>query len=113
MMNDSFSKQLREDLDQEEKQDQPSQESISQMLGFLGSTVTEIIQSDIGRMIDKNMRKEIDGYVLSLSRIMRHDLAWQCILNAFAAKNESVPTKYHNQFNDMTHTKPSAPFIVE
>lgn len=114
-MNDSFSKQLREDLDQEQKKI-PSQESIAQMLGFLGSTVTEIIQSDIGKMIDRGMRKEIDGYILSLSRIMRHDLAWKCILSAFSVKNESVPTKYYTQFNDTTTTeptKPSSPFIVE
>jgi len=113
-MVDSFGKQLREDLAQESK---PSPEkvdtaTISQALGILGSAMTEIIASDIGQMIERDMRKEIDGYVLALSRIMRHDLGWKCIQNAFASKQETVPAKYKSQFNDMT-TKPSARFVVE
>jgi len=110
-----FIKQLREDISSEQPKPVPEKvdtATISQALGILGSTMTEIITSDIGQMIERDMRKEIDGYVLALSRIMRHDLGWKCVQNAFASKQETVPSKYKPQFNDMT-AKPSARFVVE
>jgi len=110
-MADSFSKQFREGIAQEQAKESQSNSSISQVLGIIGSTMTEVIESDIGKMIERDLRQEIDGYVLALSRIMRHDLGWKCILNAFASKQETVPAKYKSYFNDLT-TKPPARFVA-
>lgn len=73
-------------------------DTVASMLGLMGSIAVETIMSDIGQMLDKKMYHELDGYILALSRIMRHDMAWQCIVHVFADKNEPVPAKYYPQF---------------
>lgn len=82
---------------QKEKKD-----TVASMLGLMGSIAVETIMSDIGRMLDKKLFTELDGYVLALSRIMRHDMAWQCIIHVFADKNEPVPAKYYSQFGQQS-----------
>lgn len=73
-------------------------DSIATMLGLMGSIAIESIMADLKRMIEKSMHKEIDGYVLALSRIMRHDLAWQCIVQSFSESNEPIPSQYYSEF---------------
>lgn len=73
-------------------------QTVATMLGLMGSIAVETIMTDISGMIDKNMFKELDGYIFALSRIMRHDMAWQCIVHSFAEKNEPIPAKYYSHF---------------
>ena len=75
--------------------------SVATMLGLMGSMATEMIISDLGTMIDKKMQAQLDGYVLALSRIMRHDIAWQCVVKAFSDKKMSIPEKYGPQFGNL------------
>jgi len=78
------------------------QQTVVNMLGLMGSIAADTIISDIQRMLDKNLNSQLDGYIFALSRIMRHDLAWQCISEAFRGKNKLVPDKYYPHFNDHT-----------
>lgn len=81
-----------------EPSNEEQKETVANMLGLMGSNAVESIMSDIEKMIDRNLRSELDGYVLALSRIMRHDLAWQCIVNIFGDKNLPIPHYYFGQF---------------
>lgn len=73
-------------------------ESINALLNFIGNEAQKMITEDICDMIEKNMYRQLDGYVLSLSRIMKHETAWNCIIKAFANKNEPIPPCYYQQF---------------
>ena len=77
-------------------------DAVASMLGLMGSIAVETIMSDISRMLDKKLFTELDGYVLALSRIMRHDMAWQCIIHVFTDKNEPIPTKYYSEFGQQS-----------
>jgi len=73
-------------------------EDVVAMIGLMGAFAMETVVTDLSRMIDKNLRKEVDGYVLALSRIMRRDFAWECIKNVFKSKNEPIPAEYYGHF---------------
>ncbi len=63
----------------------------------LGRIQTAIVD-DIGAMIDKNQRYSIDGYILCLSRMISHEIAWSGVQEAYQAKNQTVPPKYAKLF---------------
>ena len=71
----------------------------AEMLGITSAGMSEAIISDIVGMIDKGYRRNLEGYILCLSRIVKHDMAWDCITVAFAKQKESVPAKYYQLFN--------------
>ncbi len=77
---------------------QPKKETLANIIGLMGSITIEVILSDINKMLEANKRENLDGYIFGLSRLLRHDLAWQCIVDAFADRNEPVPSKYYPQF---------------
>lgn len=93
----SFSKQLREQVSTKHKETIPANE-VSQMLGFIGSMAVDVVFNDLKQMIEKNKRAEIDGYVLALSRIMKHEIALECVEHAFREKGEPLPKKYNSLF---------------
>lgn len=100
----SFSKNLREQFqntsapDKDKTKETIAANEVSQMLGFIGSMAVDVVFSDLKQMIEKNKRTEIDGYVLALSRIMKHDIAFECIEHAFREKGEPMPKKYRSLF---------------
>jgi len=73
-------------------------ETLANIIGLMGSMTIEVILSDINKMLESNKRENLDGYIFALSRLLRHDLAWQCIVEAFSDHNEPVPFKYYPQF---------------
>lgn len=82
-----------------EMNDDNQKDAIANMLGLMGANAVESIMSDITKMLDRNMRDTLDGYVLALSRIIRHDLAWKCIVHSFADANIPIPQGYYRQFD--------------
>lgn len=82
------------------QQEIPKEQSsvICGLIGMVAEDMGEIIISDIEGMIDKEYRAALEGYVLCLSRILDHNVAWKHICNAFKNKNEKVPGKYFAQF---------------
>lgn len=72
---------------------------VAAILGFIGSSAAEMVTKDIEKLLDRNMLKELDGYVLAISKIMKHEIGWQCIVEAFAQKGKSIPQDYFKQFN--------------
>ncbi len=91
----STPKELRERFARPEDIQSPL---LSEVIGIISDDMREIIIADIEAMIDKKLRTAMEGYIFCLSRIMRHDLAWEYITAAFSSKNEKVPTKYYTQF---------------
>ena len=73
--------------------------NISLMLGYIASMGVSSIIDDLDKMIKQNKRQEVDGYILALSRIMKHSIAFDCIQKAFTKNNEVVPGKYKNIFS--------------
>lgn len=67
-------------------------------MGINAIGMVEIIVHDIKKMIDKEQRNSIDGYILCLSRIISKDIAWRCITKAFHDKSEPVPSRYQKLF---------------
>ncbi len=119
-MNKPFGRSLEQnikDLQQEKFEDglpvPDEKTSVANLIGLMGTMAVDTIVADIGHMIDKGLRKEIDGYVLALSRIMRHDFAWKCVVTAFAKKHEPTPSKYAPYFGDQSQTPPDKPMTVE
>ena len=89
-------KELRESFDQLKRTSNinEQQTNASAAIGILASQMTDTITDDISEMIERNRRQELDGYISCLSRIMNKKIAWKCILQGYAAKNEKVPTQY-------------------
>lgn len=75
--------------------------TVADLIGIVSSDMREIVITDIEGMIDKNYRTALEGYILCLSRIIKHDLAWEYITKAFANKNEKVPSKYSSLFGKL------------
>jgi hypothetical protein len=74
---------------------------VADVLGIIKDEMQESIIADLTAMIDKSYRAALEGYIYCLSRIVRHDVGWTCIIKAFAAKNEQVPKKYYAQFGQL------------
>jgi len=74
------------------------EELLMSALGVVANNMEESVISDISGMIEKEDRRAIDGYVLCLSRIMKHENAWNFICKAFQSKGEAVPSKYRKAF---------------
>lgn len=72
--------------------------SVSQMLGFIASSALEGIVSDINNMLNNELFTELDGYVLALSRIVKHEIAWVCIKQAFEQSHQHLPKRYYSLF---------------
>lgn len=79
----------------------PDAKIVADVLGIIKEEMQDTIVADISAMIEKNYRPALEGYVLCLSRIIRHDVGWKCITKAFSAKNEKVPQKYYAQFGQL------------
>jgi hypothetical protein len=79
------------------------------MLGLMGDIAIEGVTKDMQRMIDDGLRTELNGYILALSRLMKHDTAWKCLIEAFSAKSESIPKRFYVLFgkseDDRTQVK--------
>jgi len=71
---------------------------LSELLGITAINMVNTITSDISTMIDKGLTKELKGYILCLSRIMKHDIAWEYIQDSFKNCNEKIPQKYYELF---------------
>lgn len=92
-------KELQERFAAKKKADTTSSTtSLSELLGITAVNMIDTITADIVAMIEKDYRRALEGYIFCLSRIMKHDMAWQCILDAFSKTGEKVPKKYYKQF---------------
>jgi len=72
--------------------------AVSELLGITAKNMGDIIVSDIAGMIEQGFREALEGYVLCLSRIIKHDTAWKHIAVAFNKHEEKVPQKYYALF---------------
>lgn len=97
----SFIQNLRQDMSEKSKDNNKEtilSSDIMATLGLLGNMAQDAVVGDISNLIDAGMRKELDGYIFALSRIMKHDLAWESINKAFHCKKEPIPKKYFSYF---------------
>ena len=92
------------DLEKQFNDPKVDHNTIAAMLGIEASNMVEVIIADIAKMIEQDYRKPLEGYVLCLSRIMKHTIAWNCITEAFSQKNEKVPSKYYELFGQNADT---------
>ncbi len=70
----------------------------AEMLGFVSRMANETLLADLRQMICKNQMRELDGYIFALSRITKHELAWDCISKAFADEKSTIPSKFYPLF---------------
>lgn len=95
----SISKELRERFAQPEEKDTSGiSPIIAEALGIASEDLEEVIVGDISAMIDKGFRRNMEGYIFCLSRILDHAKCWKYINRAFNNRNEKVPGRYHQQF---------------
>ena len=94
--------ELAQQFAQENKQKpdnvQKQTSALSELLGITAMNMVNTITDDIANMIQTGYTKEIEGYILCLSRIMKHDTAWECIQDGFKRTNEKIPQKYYALF---------------
>lgn len=95
-------------------QDKPSgvTTNVSELLGLTIKDMEDTIVSDIAAMIEKGYRAPLEGYILCLSRIMKHETAWNHIVDAFRQQNEEVPKRYYPYFGRNLDEKPPPPHGV-
>lgn len=106
MQNKTQNQILREQF-QSEKKTSIDPSAVYQMIGLMGNIAANTIILDIDEMISLEKRKELDGYVFALSRIMRHEAAWEYITEGFSRKKETVPERYAPYFGQSAkNTKP-------
>ena len=75
-------------------QQSDAKQLISKIIGLTMANLDNAVVDDICKMIEEDRREGIDGYVLCLSRVLRHDVAQDLIKKAFESKNEKPPAKY-------------------
>lgn len=80
--------------------------NIAAAIGITAIGMTDTIVNDIYQMLEKEQRYSLEGYVLCLSRIISHKLAWECIHTAFRKKGEPIPKKYFPLFHEEEETSP-------
>ena len=89
--------------------DVPNDAPVADMISLMGDIAIEGVTKDMQKMIDGGFRMSLDGYVLALSRLMKHDTAWKCLVEAFSSKGESIPKRFYPMFgrseNDQTQVK--------
>lgn len=64
----------------------------------MGDIAVEGVTLDLQKMIDEGLRIQLDGYVLALSRLMKHKTAWKCLVESFSSRNESIPKRFYKLF---------------
>lgn len=69
------------------------------LLGINSLGMVETIIADISELLSRNEWKSLNGYVLALSRIISHEVAWKCITESFRQSKESVPKKFYEVFS--------------
>lgn len=94
----SISKNLGQQLASDNKNDPQQKQKITEMLGFMSVLAYEGIKEDIRSFLKEGYQKELDGYVLALSRMMKHKDAWDCIYNAFKETSNHLPNRYYKLF---------------
>lgn len=73
-------------------------EAIANLVGLVVSGFDETVISDLSTLIQQGRREGINGYVLCLSRVVRHELGWELVKKAFEQEKEKVPSKYNRLF---------------
>ncbi len=116
----SASKDLRDSINQNENNSSTNkttnsseiESTLSSLLGITYHNMNDILISDITKMIEDGQKYSLDGYVLCLSRIIKHELAWDCINAAFNKQKEHIPGKYYQLFNcPADHIDPTLPRV--
>lgn len=91
----SFGKELREQIHQQTKKpDARAAQEIAEVLGIVARAAIDGIIDDMRVMIKHSYWKQLDGYVLALSKVLAHDLAWDCTCKAFEQEKATPPPKY-------------------
>lgn len=72
---------------------------VAEVLGFISREAKDTIIKDISFMLEKELSKELDGYVYALTRIVEKTLMKECIIEAFAKCNMPIPDKYEKKVN--------------
>lgn len=88
--------------------------AIAELIGITAKNMGDTIIDDISTMIQKGFREALEGYILCLSRIIKHSIAWKCIGEAFGKTGEKIPQKYYELFGqDPSKIPERKGFIVE
>ncbi len=99
---------------QETHSEDAKRAGISELLGITAKNMGDTIIDDLATMIKKGFREALEGYVLCLSRIIKHSIAWKCIGEAFGKTGEKIPQKYYELFGqDPSKIPERKGFIVE
>ena len=80
--------------------------TFANLIGIQTIKMGETIIEDIFSMINKKQYNSLEGYVLCLSRIISHKIAWDCIMIAFERSKTSIPPHYYKLFQQ-TNSTPS------
>jgi hypothetical protein len=78
--------------------------TFANLLGIQAIRMGDTIIEDICSMVSKKQYNSLEGYVLCLSRIMAHKVAWECIMVAFEKSKTSIPPHYYKLFQQSIST---------
>ena len=93
-----FVKQFNQE-DEQSTNEPISKETFASLLGIQAIRMGDSIVSDISSMVEKKQYYSLEGYVLCLSRIMAHKVAWECIMLAFEKMKTEIPPHYNKLFH--------------
>lgn len=93
MPSESFSKKMRE------QSIKPDPSGTATLIGLYADSTAETVQSDLEHMIKNNLKEQMRGYVLCLSRYLNHNKIFPAIQNAFSNQSKTVPDDYFKLFN--------------
>ena len=106
----SYGRQMREQISATQDFDHKKvSEHVANSLGFIATQHKDAIIHDINQLVQKDRLRELDGYILALSRCMEHDLAWHCLSEVYQLCLRPIPDKYYLIFNKKRKEDQSPP----
>lgn len=78
-------------------QGEDPQQHVATLKKLVGLTVQQVDQTltdDLAQLIEKQMNNGVSGYLHCLSRLMRHDVAWEIVCAAYHRNDQKPPAKY-------------------
>jgi hypothetical protein len=98
MANDFFKKLTGQQPQQQGDSPEQHVDALKKLVGLTVKKVDETLTDDIAQLIRSGMHNGVSGYLHCLSRLMRHEVAWDIVCEAYRRNEQKPPAKYANLF---------------
>jgi hypothetical protein len=91
---------------EEQIQENPKEDvNPASAIGLVLSNYHSTILNDLRTMLKKQQTNSLEGYILCLSRVLNHKLAWHLIDQAYRTVNAPIPRRYYALFGQVEKPK--------